>query len=82
MTRKNSLILSFFLVLSLLLGGCTCSNYKTYVGSMDADLQELTPMVESYVNSDERLSDADRRARLAVLEQMKAKTELAKKDIE
>ena len=69
------------LTLALFVSGC-CGNYGTYVHSMEKDLQELRPMVEGYVNSDERLSDADRFARLSVLGEMDKKTAVAKKDVE
>jgi hypothetical protein len=71
-----------FLLILVLLSGCICPNYKTYVESMEADLQELRPMVEDYVYGDERLSEADHKARLAVLDEMEDKTKVAKKDVE
>jgi len=49
---------------------------------MEKDLMELKPMVEGYVNSDTRLSAADKKARLAVLLEMERKTAIAKKDVE
>lgn len=77
MNKLHVLLLS----LVFLVPGC-CGNYALYVNSMEKDLQELRPMVEDYVLRDERLSDADRKARLSVLDEMDKKTEVAKKDVE
>jgi hypothetical protein len=79
--EMKKLMLSTVAGLALFLSGC-CTNYGIYVRSIDEDLKSLTPMVEGYVNSDERLSEADRLARLAVLREMQAKTDVAKKDVE
>lgn len=68
------------LTLALFVSGC-CGNYGTYVHSMEKDLEALRPMVEGYVNNDERLSEADRKARLSVLDEMDAKTVVAKEDV-
>jgi hypothetical protein len=74
----------FVILLSMVLAfsGCCSANYKLYVDNMDKDLKELRPMVEGYVNSDERLSSADRKARMSVLDEMEKRTEVAKKDVE
>lgn len=70
------------LICGILLAGCVCPNYKTYVESMDKDLESLRPMVQGYVLTDENLSEADKKARLAVLDEMERKTDVAKKDVE
>ena len=78
--RNKSVVLS--LVLSMLmLSGC-CSNYGTYANSMAEDLEALEPTYTRYVLEDERLSDADRSARLSILKEMQEKTSIAKKDSE
>jgi len=77
----KKLMLSLALFATLTFSGC-CANFGIYVNSMEADLKVLRPMVEGYVNSDERLSDADRKARLSVLDEMDAKTAVAKKDVD
>lgn len=78
MKKTYAFVLSAVLLVT---SGC-CSNYGVYVHSMEKDLQELRPMVEGYVLSDTRLSDADRKARLSVLDEMDKKTAVAKKDVE
>lgn len=69
------------LTLALFVSGC-CGNYGTYVHSIEKDLIELRGTYEGYVTNDERLSDADRKARMSVLNEMDAKTAVAKKDVE
>ena len=61
--------------------GC-CSNYKTYVLSVEKDLEVLSETYTEYVENDKRLSPADKKARLAVIEELQEKTDVAKKDIE
>jgi len=81
MMKKQSVVLSLALFMSLFVSGC-CSNYKTYANSMASDLEALEPTYTKYVMGDERLSDADRKARLSILKEMREKTEVAKKDTE
>ena len=65
----------------LLMSGC-CSNYSTYANSISSDLVELRVTYMDYVDSDERLSDADRAARESVLNEMEDKTQIAIQDSE
>lgn len=73
----KNLVISFLLILP----GC-CTNYSLYARSMDKDLEVLSETYEEYVNEDERLSEADRRARLSILVEMKEKTNIAIRDSE
>lgn len=77
--RKQNVVFAFLLMMVLGLAGC-CSTYKTYADSMAQDLEALDRTYRGYVENDERLSDADRAARLSVLEEMKDKTRLAQED--
>lgn len=79
--KKQNVFVGFVLMLSLMLAGC-CSNYKTYANSMALDLEALDSTYRGYVMSDERLSDADRKARLSVIAEMQSKTEVAQADNE
>jgi len=69
----KKLLLSILLMTTV---GCV-SNYGTYARSVQEDLKSLRPMVESYVNKDTRLSGADRKARLSVLDELDKKTAVA-----
>lgn len=79
--KKNSIVMSSLLAMCLMFSGC-CSNYATYANSMAKDLEALEPTYTNYVMKDRRLSDADRKARLSILKEMREKTEVAQKDSE
>lgn len=74
-------MLSLVLFVTMFASGC-CANYGIYVNSIDEDLKALTPVYRNYVLEDARLSVADTKARLAVIDEMQAKTDVAKKDVE
>lgn len=78
MKTQNALLTIVF-ALCLVVSGC-CSNYATYANSMALDLEALDVTYRGYVENDDRLSDADRAARLSVLEEMKDKTRVAQED--
>ena len=78
---KNNVLLSLVLFLSIMLSGC-CANYKTYVASTASDLDALESTYVQYVLEDERLSEADRMARLSVLKEMRDKNNIAKQDVD
>lgn len=77
----NKKLVSLLVFVAFFLSGC-CSNYGVYVKSIDEDLKALGPIYKNYVLEDARLSVADTKARLAAFEEMEAKTEVAKKDVE
>jgi outer membrane murein-binding lipoprotein Lpp len=79
MMKKQNVLLVLVLMFSLMLAGC-CSNYKTYADSMANDLEALDSTYRGYVENDERLSEADRKARLSVLEEMQDKTRIAQEE--
>lgn len=78
--KNRNVLLIFVLLLSLTVSGC-CTNYKTYANSMALDLEALDATYRGYVTNDERLSDADIKARLSILEEMKDKTRIAQEDV-
>jgi hypothetical protein len=77
----NKKMLSLVLFGSMVLSGC-CANYSVYVKSTDEDLKALLPVYRNYVLEDDRLSVADTKARLAIADEMRAKNDVAKKDVE
>lgn len=76
---KKPVIFGSVLMLSMMFTGC-CSNYSTYANSMAQDLEALDATYRGYVMSDNRLSEADRKARLSVIAEMQSKTQVAISD--
>lgn len=77
--RKQNVVFAFVLMIVVSISGC-CSNYKTYANSMAQDLEVLDKTYRGYVEKDGRLSAADRKARLSILEEMQEKTRIAQED--